>query len=464
MTARVHPVILCGGGGTRLWPKSRQSYPKQFSALLDENSLLHNTLDRLSGPDFAAPLLLTREAFRFVVGEHLAQSGIPQGRILIEPEPRNTAPAIAAAALLLSRDDPQALMLVAPSDHLVGQAALTRAIAQAKPAALAGQIVCFGVQPDHPATGYGYIETTGPGVAPIKRFVEKPPLPEAKTMLAAGTYLWNAGLFLFRADTILAALAAHAPAVLKAAQRAVDGSAMDLDFRRLGAEFAKAPDISIDYAVMERAMNCTVVPISGHWNDLGSWQTVWDESPKDPQGVAGDGVAIGCSDTLLSGGDMAVVGIGLHNIAVIATPDAVLVTALDQTQKVGEAVALLRKANAPQADAFQREYRPWGWFETISKAGRYHVKRISVKPGGRLSLQSHEHRSEHWVIVEGVATVTVGQTTKDVLANQSLYVPLGAKHRLENLTDRELTIIETQVGDYLQEDDIIRYDDIYDRR
>lgn len=462
MTGKIHPVILCGGGGTRLWPQSRRSYPKQFSTLIGENSLLHNTLTRFSGAGYHPPMMLTHEDFRFIVGEQLAQAGIADGRIIIEPQARNTAPAIAAAAMLL-RNTPEAIMLVAPSDHLTDRAGFDQAVNAALPAVRDGKIVCFGVEPDHAATGYGYIETAGNGA--IKQFVEKPAQEVADRMFASSCYLWNAGVFLFRVDTILAAFATHAPDILPYVSGAVEGATRDLDFLRLGASFADAPDISFDYAVMERAQNRHVVPIAGHWNDLGSWKTIWQESPRDANGVTGDGVAIDCSDTLLSnaGGQTQIVGIGLNNIAVVATADAVLVTDLDQTQKVGDAVRLMRKAGIAQADAFAREYRPWGWFETISKSGRYHVKRILVKPGGRLSLQSHKHRSEHWVIVQGVAQVTVGKTTKDVQQNQSLYVPLGAVHRLENTTRDDLVIIEVQVGDYLEEDDIVRYDDIYDR-
>ncbi len=471
----ITPVLLCGGSGTRLWPLSRKSYPKQFAALVGEETLFQASAQRLSGPDFAAPMVLTNSDFRFIVTEQLAEAGVDPSAILIEPEGRNTAPAVLAAALWLEKTDPEALMLVAPSDHVVPDAVGFRAAVRAgMPAAEAGQLVTFGIKPTHAETGYGYLELAeGPGdftARPLglTRFVEKPDAGRAAEMLAAGNYLWNAGIFLFSVAAILAAFRTHVPDLIRPVQAAVDEGKPDLGFLRLAPEpWSQADDISIDYAVMERADNLSVVPFAAGWSDLGGWDAVWRESGPDERGVvaAGNATALDCDDTLLRSEDEAleVVGIGLKNIITVAMPDAVLVADASRAQDVKQAVAALKAKQAKQAESFPKDHRPWGWFESLVIGERFQVKRIVVHPGAALSLQSHHHRSEHWIVVEGTARVTVDDEVKLVSENQSVYIPLGAVHRMENPGKVPMVLIEVQTGSYLGEDDIIRYEDVYAR-
>ena len=471
----ITPVLLCGGSGTRLWPLSRKSYPKQFVPLVGETTLFQASAKRLSGDGFAAPLVLTNADFRFIVTEQLAAAGIDPGAILIEPEGRNTAPAVLAAALWLEKTDPEALMLVAPSDHVVPDAAAFRAAVEAGAgAARAGQLVTFGIKPTHAETGYGYLELAGDpeGFAAhplaLKRFVEKPDAARAAEMVAAGTYLWNAGIFLFSVQTILAAFRAHAPDLLAPVQAAVDQGRPDLGFLRLDpAAWGGAADISIDYAVMERADNLSVVPFAAGWSDLGGWDAVWRESGPDAAGVvtSGAATAIDCTDTLLRSESerLEVVGIGLENVIAVAMNDAVLVASMDRAQDVKKAVEALKARGAVQATHFPKDHRPWGWFESLVIGTRFQVKRIHVHPGAALSLQSHHHRSEHWIVVEGTAKVTVDDEVKLISENQSVYIPLGAVHRMENPGKVPMVLIEVQTGSYLGEDDIIRYEDVYAR-
>lgn len=471
----ITPILLCGGSGTRLWPLSRKSYPKQFVPLTGETTLFQASAARLSGPGFAAPLVLTGSDFRFIVTEQLAAAGIDPGAVLIEPEGRNTAPAVLAAALWLERSDPEALMLVAPSDHVVPDAAAFRAAVEAgAEAARAGRLVTFGIRPDRAETGYGYLELAeDPGdftarPLALKRFVEKPDAAGAAEMLAAGTYLWNAGIFLFSVQTILAAFRAYAPGLIAPVQAALAEGQPDLGFFRLAPEpWAGAEDISIDYAVMERADNLSVVPFAAGWSDLGGWDAVWREAPRDGRGVAvsGPATALDCDDTLLRSEDsrLEVVGIGLKNIVAVAMPDAVLVADAARAQEVKQAVAALKAKGAAQAESFPLDHRPWGWFESLVIGDRFQVKRIHVHPGAALSLQSHHHRSEHWIVVEGTAKVTVDGEVKLVTENQSVYIPLGAVHRMENPGKVPMVLIEVQTGSYLGEDDIIRYEDVYAR-
>jgi mannose-1-phosphate guanylyltransferase/mannose-6-phosphate isomerase len=476
MIPDIHPVLLCGGSGTRLWPLSRKSYPKQFVKLVGDESLFQSSALRLSGPGFAAPSIVTAGDFRFVVIEQLAALEIAAADILIEPSARNTAAAICAAALALEARVPDALMLVAPSDHVIPDAACFRnAVQAATPAALAGQLVTFGIRPDRPETGYGWLELSekptadfAPVPQVLRSFVEKPNLATAEALLAGGMHLWNAGIFLFTTQTILEAFAKHAPEVLSATRAAFEAAEKDLSFTRLApTPWDKLVDISIDYAVMERADNLTVVPYNGAWSDLGDWQAVWRESTPDPSGVAlsGPATALDCHDTLLQATDQAqqVVGIGLTDIIVVAMPDAVLVAHKDRAQDVKQAVAALRAKGVSQAEILPRDYRPWGWYESLVIGPRFQVKRIVVHPGAALSLQSHHHRAEHWIVVEGTAKVTVDETVKLVSENQSVYIPLGAVHRMENPGKVLLTLIEVQTGSYLGEDDIIRYEDVYAR-
>jgi mannose-1-phosphate guanylyltransferase/mannose-1-phosphate guanylyltransferase/mannose-6-phosphate isomerase len=469
----ITPVLLCGGSGTRLWPLSRKSYPKQFVPLLGEETLFQASARRLSGPDFAAPMVLTNSDFRFIVTEQLAAAGIDPAAILIEPEGRNTAPAVLAAALWLERSDPDGLMLIAPSDHVVPDpAAFRAAVAAGAPAARAGRLVTFGIAPDRPETGYGYLEletAPEPGMpSALRRFVEKPDAARAARMLAAGNFLWNAGIFLFSVRAILDAFRAHAPDLIAPVSAAIEAGRPDLGFFRLDpGAWSGAREISIDYAVMERAENLSVVPFAAGWSDLGGWDAVWRESGPDPRGVAlsGPATAIDCDDTLLRSEDagLEVVGIGLRNVIAVAMPDAVLVADAARAQEVKQAVAALKAKSAKQAEAFPKDHRPWGWFECLALGPRFQVKRIVVHPGAALSLQSHHHRSEHWIVVEGTARVTVDDEVTLVTENQSVYIPLGAVHRMENPGKVPMVLIEVQTGTYLGEDDILRYEDVYAR-
>ena len=468
----ITPILLCGGSGTRLWPLSRKGFPKQFTRLVGDRSLFAASAARLSGDGFAAPVVVTGSDFRFVVTEQLLAEGIDPGAVLIEPEGRNTAPAVLASALHVAQTDPDALMLVAPSDHAIADAAAFRATVQrGVPAARAGRIVTFGITPTRAETGYGWLEldtpATGDAVA-LKRFVEKPDATRSQAMLEAGNFLWNAGIFLFSARTILDAFAAHAPALLPPVRAAVDGAKADLGFLRLDpAAWARAEAISIDYAVMERAANLSVVPFTGAWTDLGGWDAVATEMGADAAGnsLSGDATAIDCADSLLRSESAGVelVGIGLKDIIAVAMDDAVLVAERSRAQDVKRAVEALKAKGAKQAEAFATDHRPWGWFETLALADRFQVKRIVVKPGAALSLQSHMHRSEHWIVVKGTARVTIGDEVRLVSENESVYVPLGVKHRMENPGKLPMVLIEVQTGAYLGEDDIIRYDDVYAR-
>ncbi len=471
----ITPVLLCGGSGTRLWPLSRKSYPKQFAALTGDTTLFQASAARLSGAGFGAPMVLTNSDFRFIVTEQLAEAGIDPAAILIEPEGRNTAPAVLAAALYLEKSDPDALMLVAPSDHVVPDAPAFRAAVQAGVAAAReGQLVTFGIHPGHAETGYGYLELDeapgngAPRPLALRRFVEKPDAARATAMVAAGNYLWNAGIFLFSARAILAAFRAHAPDLIAPVQAAVEQGKPDLGFLRLApGPWAEADDISIDYAVMEKADNLSVVPFAAGWSDLGGWDAVWREAARDQRGVAlsGQATALDCDDSLLRSEDdgLELVGIGLKNIIAVAMSDAVLVADAGRAQDVKLAVAALKQKQAKQAESFPKDHRPWGWFESLAMGERFQVKRIVVHPGAALSLQSHHHRSEHWIVVQGTAKVTVDDRVTLVTENESIYVPLGAVHRMENPGKLPMVLIEVQTGSYLGEDDIIRYEDVYAR-
>ncbi|HEY0214441.1 MAG TPA: mannose-1-phosphate guanylyltransferase/mannose-6-phosphate isomerase [Paenirhodobacter sp.] len=474
----ITPVILAGGSGTRLWPLSRKSYPKQFVRLIGQETLFQSSARRMAGQAdglaFQPPVVLTNSDFRFIVTEQLAEVGIDPGAVIIEPEGRNTAPAVLAAAAYLLQRDPESVMLVGPSDHVIpDDAVFHQAVKQGLVAVEAGDLVTFGIQPDRPETGYGYLELSaqpdGSG-SPVKleRFVEKPDAVRAAEMLVAGTYLWNAGIFLFKARDIVAAFEAHAPALCGPVKAAVAEAQADLGFLRLApGPWAQAQDISIDYAVMERAPNLSVVPFSAGWSDLGGWDAVWREGVRDDNGVSlsGTATAIDCEDTLLrsDSNNLEVVGIGLKNIIAVAMNDAVLVADMSRAQDVKKAVDALKAKHALQATQFPKDHRPWGWYESLVIGDRFQVKRIHVHPGAALSLQSHFHRSEHWIVVEGTARVTIDETVKLVTENQSVYLPLGAVHRMENPGKVPMVLIEVQTGTYLGEDDIIRYEDVYSR-
>ncbi|KPQ05531.1 MAG: mannose-1-phosphate guanylyltransferase ManC [Rhodobacteraceae bacterium HLUCCA12] len=471
----IHPVLLCGGSGTRLWPLSRKAFPKQFARITGDESLFQQAASRLSGNGFAPPMVITGNDFRFIVTEQLAASEIAPQAILIEPEGRNTAPAALAATLVLAQTDPDALMLVAPSDHVIPDAAAFRAaVSAAAPQALAGDLVTMGITPTHPETGYGYLELA-PGARadagdpqPLARFVEKPDAARAEEMIASGNYLWNAGIFLFTARVLIDAFRALAPDVLTPVEAAVSDAQTDLSFLRLApVAWDGVPDISIDYAIMEKARNLAVMPYAAGWSDLGGWDAVWQQSgPDDAGNVTSDhATAIDCRDTLLRSETdrIELVGIGLEDILAVATTDAVLIAHKSQAQRVKEAVSALKAKNAAQATQFPTDHRPWGMFESLITGSRFQVKRIVVNPGAALSLQSHHHRSEHWIVVEGTAKVTVDDTVTLVSENQSVYIPLGAVHRMENPGKVPMVLIEVQTGAYLGEDDIIRYDDVYAR-
>lgn len=470
--AEIIPVLLAGGSGTRLWPLSRKSYPKQFVPLIGEETLFQGSARRMTGAQFASPVVITNSDFRFIVTEQLQAIGIDPGAILIEPEGRNTAPAVLAAALHLAKADPEAVMLVAPSDHVIPDtAAFHAAVATGLTAVEGGQLVTFGIAPTYAETAYGYLElASAPTGGPVrlKRFVEKPNAERAQEMLKSGSSLWNAGIFLFKVKDIINAFETHAPALLAPVQEAVEAGAVDLGFCRLSAEaWGKADDISIDYAVMEKAANLSVVPFDGGWSDLGGWDAVWRESPKGKNGVltSGDATAIDCEDTLLRSDSesLEVVGIGLKNIIAVAMNDAVLVADMSRAQDVKKAVDALKAKNAAQATTFPKDHRPWGWFESLVIGNRFQVKRISVHPGASLSLQSHHHRAEHWIVVSGTAEVEIDGKVQLLGENQSVFIPLGAKHRMKNPGKMPMVLIEVQTGSYLGEDDIIRYEDVYAR-
>ena len=475
-TDLIHPVLLCGGSGTRLWPLSRKSHPKQFVKLLGEESLFQSSARRLSGAGFAAPSVVTGSDFRFVVVEQLAAVQIAARQILIEPSARNTAAAICAAAVALDAKNGDSLVLVAPSDHVIPDAeGFRKTVEAAVTTALAGQIVTFGIRPDRAETGYGWLELTTPilegalpAPQPLRSFVEKPNAEAAEVLFSGGVHLWNAGIFLFSTSTILKAFAEYAPETLAGVLSAQNAAETDLGFTRLATEpWSDLEGISIDYAVMERATNLSVMPYVGSWSDLGDWQAVWREGDADSAGVvtSGRSTALDCKNTLLQATTetQELVAIGLKDIIAVAMPDAVLVAHKDRVQEVKSAVAELKAKGAVQAETLPRDHRPWGWYESIALGPCFQVKRIVVNPGAALSLQSHNHRAEHWVVVEGTAKVTIDSEVKIVTENQSVYIPLGAVHRVENPRKLPLTLIEVQTGSYFGEDDIIRHDDVYAR-
>ena len=471
----ITPVLLAGGSGTRLWPLSRKSYPKQFSNLIGDQSLFQQSALRLTSSDvvkFGPHITMTNADFRFIVGEQLQGVGINPGPILIEPEGRNTAPAILAGSIFAQDRDPEAVLLVAPSDHVIPDVeAFHEALARGLDAVSNGKIVTFGITPTRAETGYGYLELSGPSdqdAVELLRFVEKPDLVRAEQMLDAGTFLWNAGIFMFRACDMILAFEKYSNGLLSPVKEALGAVKPDLDFLRLDPEaWSRCEDVSIDYAIMERAENLVAVPFSAGWSDLGGWDAVLQEMDRDDRGVAlsPNAHAIDCENSLLrsESASLELVGLGLKDIIAVAMPDAVLVAHKDRAQDVKTAITELKSQNIKQAETFPKDHRPWGWFETLAIRGRFQVKHIFVKPGAALSLQSHHHRSEHWVVVEGTAKVTVDDKVVLVAEGQSVYVPLGAVHRMENPGKVPMVLIEVQTGSYLGEDDIIRFEDIYSR-
>ncbi len=468
----ITPILLCGGSGTRLWPLSRKGYPKQFTDVVGDSSLFQASAQRFAGPGFADPIVVTGHDFRFIVIEQLDEIGVRPASVLIEPDGRNTAPAAIVAALTAMKADPDACILLVPSDHAVPNPEAFRAVVeQALVAANEGQIVTFGIAPSRAETGYGWLEAgpeTHPGVHKLTRFIEKPDANRAETLFADPANLWNAGVFLSRADTLVAAFEAHAPQILQTVSASLDAGKADLGFMRPDAKlWGTVPEDSIDYAVMEKADNVSVVRFDGLWSDLGSWESVWQESPQDDAGNAcsSNTIALNCENSLLrsENNQIELVGIGLKNMVAVAMRDAVMVADMSDSQNVKQAVRVLKERNAKQAEQFPVDHRPWGWFETLILSERFQVKRIHVHPGAALSLQSHHHRSEHWIVVAGTARITVNDEVTLLTENESVYVPLGAVHRMENPGKVPMVLIEVQTGAYLGEDDIIRYEDVYAR-
>ncbi|WP_287597700.1 mannose-1-phosphate guanylyltransferase/mannose-6-phosphate isomerase [Thermomonas sp.] len=475
--AKLQPVLLSGGSGTRLWPLSREAYPKQFLPLAGDDTMLQATWQRVAAIADAAPIVVAGEDHRFLVAEQLRQIGAPTPAIVLEPLGRNTAPAIAAAALqaLAGGDDP--LLLVLPSDHVVrDDEAFRAAVRQAMPAAEAGALVTFGIVPDAPETGFGYIQAeagqaeasqavAGDGVRRVLRFVEKPDAATAQRYLDEGGYYWNSGMFLLRASRYLDELQRFRPDIVAAVRAAFDAAARDGDFIRLDkAAFAACPSDSIDYAVMEKTDAACVLPVDIGWNDVGSWSALWEVSPQDADGNAhhGDVVSIDSRNSYAYARRLVAL-VGVDDLVVVETDDAVLVARKDRVQQVKDVVAQLKAQQRSQAVLHREVHRPWGSYDSIDMADGFQVKRIKVKPGARLSLQSHTRRAEHWVVVRGTARVTRDNDVFELFANQSTYIPIGAKHRLENPGSEMLELIEVQSGDYLGEDDIVRYEDVYGR-
>lgn len=463
------PVLMCGGSGTRLWPVSRSSEPKQFHALAGERSLFQQTVQRFHADHYAEPLVIVNNNHRDLALREFGEVSSGAVRLLVEPSVRSTAPAIAAAAALIAEEDPDRLMLVAPSDHMIEQGEIfAEAVVQAAEAARMGQIVLFGIRPTHPETGFGYIEVGEANDSvgyKVAGFVEKPKRPAAEALFAGGRHLWNSGIFMFTARTILEELERHAPEVLACARRSLISAQRGNDTIRLSAEFNAAPAISIDYAVMEHSDRLVCVPVSPEWRDLGSWSALWDVGSKDGNGNVsrGDTILHDVRNSYVHGNSRLVAVMGLEKIVVVDTPDAILVGSIDQAQNVGRLASELAAARRPEAATHRKVRRPWGSYESLRVGEGFQVKHIIVDVAGRLSLQYHHHRSEHWTVVSGTARVTVGDTICVMTANESIYIPQGDVHRLENIGDEELHLIEVQCGSYLGEDDIVRLEDQYDR-
>jgi mannose-1-phosphate guanylyltransferase/mannose-6-phosphate isomerase len=471
MSSQLVPVLMCGGAGTRLWPVSRESMPKQFVALVGERSTFQQTLMRISDPAmFARPIVITHSDFRFIVAEQLREIGMAAD-IVLEPMRRDSGPAVAVAAVLAERRDPQAAVLVLASDHVVRQPEeFTVACRNAAAAVAKGHIVTFGIRPTAPATSYGYIrpgaKLNGSAALSVEAFVEKPDAATAARYVAEN-YLWNSGNFMFRADVMLDEITKFEPAMAEAARAAVAELTQDLDFQRLAPEpFARAPKKSIDYAVMERTKLAAIVQADMGWSDVGSWDAVWDNLERDMAGnaVSGSAVVLDSRNSLVRSDDGVLTAvIGIDNAIVITTGDAVLVASRDKAEEVKALVEQLKSQNRREAVEHRRVYRPWGYYQGVDAGARYQVKRIVVTPGATLSLQKHFHRAEHWVVVKGTAEVVVGEKTHTIHENESVYIPIGSLHRMANPGKIPLELIEVQVGSYLGEDDIVRVTDVYGR-
>jgi mannose-1-phosphate guanylyltransferase/mannose-6-phosphate isomerase len=470
VVAKLQPVLLSGGSGTRLWPLSREAYPKQFLPLTGEDTMLQATWRRVAALADVAPIVVANEEHRFLAAEQLRLVGAPTPAIVLEPVGRNTAPAIAAAALQATAGGGDPLLLVLPSDHVVADAeAFRAAVRMASAAAAQGALVTFGIVPTAPETGFGYIQSEpgagGEGVRKVLRFVEKPDAATAQAYLDAGGYYWNSGMFLFRASRYLDELERLRPDILAATRAAFAAARRDGDFIRLDKEaFSGCPSQSIDYAVMERTEAAMVLPVDIGWNDVGSWSALWDVAVRDADGNAhhGDVIAVD-SRNCYAYARRLVALVGVDDMVVVETDDAVLVARKDKVQQVKDVVARLKQEQRSQAALHREVHRPWGSYDSVDTGPRFQVKRIKVKPGAQLSLQSHTQRAEHWIVVSGTARVTRDNDVFELQANQSTYIPIGARHRLENPGSEVLELIEVQSGDYLGEDDIVRYEDVYGR-
>lgn len=479
------PLVLSGGAGTRLWPLSRALYPKQFIGVTEEKSLFQLTLLRLAGGDegrpadsesgdaihLGKPIIVCNEEHRFIVTEQCREIGVVPQSVLLEPVGRNTAPAVAAGAMQAMAAGADPVLLVLPSDHAIRDIqAFHEAIAAGASAAAAGKLVTFGIVPTRPETGYGYIRTQDAPepakVVPVDRFVEKPDIEDARRYVADGHHLWNSGMFMFRASDYLAELERYAPEIVQAVRKSLDEAVTDLDFTRLQPEsFARSPEDSIDYAVMEKTGEAMVLPLDAGWSDVGAWAAVWDIAEKDDQGNAtrGDVLLEDVHNSYAYSGHRLVALVGVENLAVVETEDAVLVVDKDKAQGVKQIVQRLKEAKRPEALTHRKVYRPWGDYDTLGQGARYQVKCITVKPGQKLSVQMHFHRAEHWVVVKGTARVTIDGKEQLVTENQSVQIPLGSVHSLENPGKIPLELIEVQSGSYLGEDDIVRFSDRYGR-
>ncbi|AYM85576.1 mannose-1-phosphate guanylyltransferase/mannose-6-phosphate isomerase [Pseudoalteromonas agarivorans] len=464
------PVIMAGGSGTRLWPLSRSLFPKQFLSLATNQSMLQETLKRTFGLDTSKAVLLCNENHRFLVAEQLRSLNYSGARILLEPAGRNTAPALALAAFDIINNREDGVMMVMAADHVIEDTqAFEDAVKQAMPQALNNKLLTFGIVADKPEIGYGYIkrgEQVAESAFMVEQFVEKPDLKTAQAYLESGDYYWNSGMFLFKASAYLAELKQHAPAIYKACEVAYQEKSEDLDFVRAGKEsFLSSPDDSIDYAIMEQTSNAVVIPLDAGWSDIGSWSALWDIDAKDSNNNAinGDVILHDTQNSLVHSTNRLVTTVGLNNIVIVETKDAILVAEKDKVQDVKHIVKALKSKSRSEASNHREVYRPWGKYDSIDSGGRYQVKRITVKPGAKLSVQMHHHRAEHWIVVSGTAKVTNGEKEILLTENQSTYIPVGVIHALENPGKVDLELIEVQSGSYLGEDDIVRFEDRYGR-
>jgi len=469
---KLHPVVLSGGSGSRLWPLSRGLFPKQLLALAGENSLIQDTVLRAKAVDCLAPIIICNAEHRFLIAEQMRAANVAPARIVLEPAGRNTAPAVAIAALMIAEKDPNGIALVMPADHIVrNRAKFAESVASAMAAAERGYLVTFGIAPDAPETGYGYVQRGGAlqdlaGTFAVKRFVEKPDAATAASYIAAGDYSWNSGMFVFKASAFLEELGRLEPDMLANCRAALAQGKSDLDFFRLASEpFQACKSISVDYAVMERTSRAAVVPVEMGWSDIGSWESLWDTGSRDETGnvIKGDVLHHGTRNSYLRSEGPMVAAVGLEDVVVVAMQDAVLVSHKSASQDVKRIVELIEKSGRDLHTTHRKVYRPWGSYESIDNGEKYQVKHIIVNPGAKLSLQMHHKRAEHWIVVSGNAQVTCDDKVFPLTENQSTYIPLGAKHRLENTGSQPLHLIEVQSGSYLGEDDIVRFEDTYGR-